>query len=142
METKKIYSKAKVPPTSLAICYIEECINEPNHKMYRYWHWDDKNSRYPYRTFINDEANLVNHLMYNKPEYLQQLLDECRLYRYIMKTVRDYDRAVSLKTAELCKEDKEMQLALTIGDMDKYYALEKNNQSRAEEMFRDMIYPV
>ena len=78
--------------------------------------------------------------MYNEPELLQQLLNECRLYRYVIRTVRKYKKAVDKQTEELCKNDKEMELALRLGDTDKYYALERNNRFTAEEMSRSILY--
>lgn len=87
-----------------------------------------------------DEAKLVNHLMYNHPEQLQQLLNENRLYRFVMRAVRKYDKAVEQQTEALCKADKEMELARRTGDDDRYTALERNNRSRAEEMLRPLLY--
>ena len=139
MANNKVFSKTKANP-SLAFCYIEECINEPDQKMYRYYYWDKRHHRYGERTLIMDEAMLVNHLMYNSPEHLQRLLDDCCLYRYVIRKVRKYNKAVKNQTEELCKTDKEMELALKIGDMYKYEALERNNRSRAEEMLRPTLY--
>lgn len=135
----KVFSKTRAN-SSLAMCYIEECVNDTDYKMYRYYYWDKRNRWYGERTLIMDEANLVNHLMYNKPDQLRQLLDECRLYRYVMRTVRKYNKAVEKQTAELCKADKEMELALRTGDDEKYAALERNNRLRAEEMLRPLLY--
>ena len=135
----KVFSKTRANP-SLAYCYIEERINEPDNKMYRYYHWDKKHRWYSERTLIMDEARLVNFLMYQKPDYLMQLLNECRLYSYILRKVRAYNKAVDSQTSELCKDDQEMQLALRLGDMDKYEALERSNRHKAEEMLRDSFY--
>lgn len=135
----KVFSKKRAN-SSLAYCYIEECINEPDSKMYRYYHWDNKRRMYSERTLITDEANLVNFLMYQKPDYLMQLLNECRLYSFVMRKVRAYNKAVDSQTAMLCKADREMQLALKLGDTDKYEALERSNRHKAEEMLRDKFY--
>lgn len=135
----KVFSKT-MANSSLAMCYIEECVNDTDYKMYRYYYWDKRHRWYGERTLIMDEAHLVNHLMYNKPDQLKQLLNECRLYRYVMRTVRKYNKAVEKQTEELCKADKEMQLALKLGDMDKYAALERSNRHKAEEMLRDSFY--
>lgn len=137
----KIFSKT-IANHSLAYCYIEECINEPDNKMYRYYHWNEKHRMYSERTFILNEARLVNYLMYQKPDLLIQLLNECRLYSYIMHKVRAYNKAIDRQTNELCKADRELQLALKLGDMDKYTALERNNRSRAEEMLKESFYAV
>lgn len=139
MKNPKMFSKTMANP-SLAYCYIEECINEPDNKMYRYYHWDSKHRMYSRRTLRMDEAMLVNHLMYNSSEQLQQLLNDCCLYGYVMRTVRKYHKAVDSQTSELCKADQEMQLALRLGDMDKYAALERSNRHKAEEMLRDSFY--
>lgn len=135
----KVFSKTRANP-SLAYCYIEECINEPDNKMYRYYHWDSKHRMYSKRTLRMDEAGLVNFLMYQKPDYLMQLLNECRLYSYVLRKVRAYNKAVDSQTSELCKDDPEMQLALRLGDTDKYAALEQSNRHKAEEMLRDSFY--
>ena len=135
----KVFSKTRAN-SSLAYCYIEECINEPDNKMYRYYHWDSKCRMYSKRTFRTDEARLVNYLMYQKPDYLMQLLNECRLYNYVLRKVRAYIKALDRQTSELCKDDQEMQLALKLGDMDKYAALERSNRHKAEEMLRDSFY--
>lgn len=136
---KKIFSTTRANP-SLAYCYIEECVNEPNNKMYRYYHWDSKHRMYSERTLIMDEAKLVNYLMYQNAEYLMKLLNEKQLYRYVMRKVRAYSRAVEYQTNELCKSDQEMQLALRLGNMDKYAALERSNRHKAEEMLKDSFY--
>lgn len=135
----KVFSKTRANP-SLAYCYIEECINEPDNKMYRYYHWDSKHRMYSKRALRMDEASLVNYLMYQKPDYLMQLLNDCRLYSYVLRKVRAYKKAVDSQTSELCKDDQEMQLALKLGDMDKYAALEQSNRHKAEEMLRDSFY--
>lgn len=135
----KVFSKARAN-SSLAMCYIEECINEPSQKMYRYYHWDKRNSWYSKRTLIMNEAELVNYLMYNQPELLRELLNKCNLYKYVMRRVRKYNKAVDNQTLELCKADQEMRLALALGDMDKYAALERNNRNRAEEMAKAVLY--
>lgn len=140
-KNNKVFSKIKAPDhPSLAMCYIEELVNEPETKMYRYYYWDRRNNYYSERTLIMDEAKLVNHLMYNHPEQLQQLLNENRLYRFVMRAVRKYDKAVEQQTEALCKADKEMELARRTGDDDRYTALERNNRSRAEEMLRPLLY--
>lgn len=135
----KFYSKTKGNAV-LAQCYIEECINEPDNKMYKYY-WFSKSERmYLSRTFIMNEGMLANHLMYNEPERLQQLLDECQLYRYIIRTVRKYEKAVEEQTEKLSQNDRQMYLAKLAGNMDMYYSLEKNNKYRAEEMLRPLLY--
>lgn len=135
----KVFSKTMANP-SLAYCYIEECINEPDNKMYRYYHWDSKRRMYSKRTFRTDEAKLVNYLMYQNPDYLMQLLNECRLYSYVLHKVRVYHKSLDRQTVLLCKADREMQLALRLGDMDKYAALERSNRHKAEEMLKDSFY--
>ena len=139
MANNKVYSKT-MANSIFAMCYIEECINEPGQKMYRYYYWNKRDREYSQRTFILEAGLLANHLMYNEPELLQQLLNECRLYRYVIRTVRKYKKAVDKQTEELCKADKEMELALRLGDTDKYYALERNNRFTAEEMSRSILY--
>ena len=80
--------------------------------------------------------------MYNAPERLQQLLNDGKLYRYVRRTVRKYKKAVDEKTKEICQKDNEMKAALKIGNMTRYYALEKTNKSSAEEIFRNMLHEV
>lgn len=138
---KKIFSKTRANP-SLAYCYIEECINEPDKKMYRYYHWDSRHRMYSRRTFIMDEAKLVNYLMYHASEYLMQILNEKRLYIYVMRKVRKHNKDVERQTKELCNADPEMQLALRLGNMDRYAALERSNRHKAEEMLKATFYAV
>lgn len=135
----KVYSKTKANET-FAQCYIEECINELDNKMYRYYWFSKTEQSYLSRTFIMNEGMLANHLMYNKPERLQQLLDECQLYRYVVRTVRNYEKAVEKQTEKLCQNDRQMYLAKLADNMDMYYSLEKNNKYRAEEMLRPLLY--
>ena len=92
------------------------------------------------RTLIMDEAMLVNHLMYNDPEKLQQLLNECKLYTFVKRKVKKYNDAVKKQAEDLCKADKEMKLALAQGDTERYFVLEKNNRLRAEEMSKQVLY--
>ena len=139
MENNRVYSKT-MANRIFAMCYIEERINEPGQKMYIYYYWNKNDRDYSYRTFILEAGLLANHLMYNEPKLLQQLLDECRLYRYVLRAVRKYNEAVDRQTEELCKNDKEMELALRLGDTDKYYSLEKANRLTAEEMSRPILY--
>lgn len=135
----KVYSRTR-GTSILALCYIEEKINEPGQKMYTYYYFSKKEKRYLSRTLIMHEGQLVNHLMYNTPEKLQELLDNGSLYGYVVRTVRRYEKAVELQFNELCSADKEMQLALKLGNTDRYVALERNNKLRAEEMLRPLLY--
>ena len=125
---------------SLAMCYIEECVNKPTEKRFIFYLWDRKNKWYNSRTLIMDEALLVNHLMYNNPQMLQKLLDECTLYGFVKRRVKEYCNAVDQQTEKLCKADKEMQLALAQGNTEQYAELEKNNRLRAEEMSKLVLY--
>ena len=138
-KTKKIYSKT-MANSSLAMCYIEECVNKPTEKRFIFYLWDRKNKWYNSRTLIMDEALLVNHLMYNNPQMLQKLLDECTLYGFVKRRVKEYCNAVDQQTEKLCKADKEMQLALAQGNTEQCAELEKNNRLRAEEMSKLVLY--
>ena len=40
---------------------------------------------------------LVNHLMYNSPEHLQRLLDDCCLYRYVIKRSESITKLSKIK---------------------------------------------
>lgn len=134
----KIYSKT-MSKGNMPLCYIEERINTPEQKMYTYHYWCN-GGYYIHRTFLLNENMLVNHLIYDTPERLQQLLNDGKLYRYVKRAVRRYEKAVDEKTQEICHKDNEMKIALQVGDMAKYYALEKTNKSNAEEIFRNMLY--
>lgn len=138
-KTKKIYSKT-MANSSLAMCYIEECINEPTEKRFIFYLWDRKNKWYNSRTLIMEEALLINQLMYNDPDVLQELLDNCSLYLFVKRRARAYQKAVDRQTEVLCKNDKEMGLALLQGNTERYIALEKNNRLRAEEMSKLVLY--
>lgn len=135
----KVFSKT-MANSSLAICYIEECINEPSEKRYIYYFWDNIRHWYTSRTLIMDEAMLVNHLMYNDPDKLQKLLNECKLYSFVKRRVKKYNDAVKKQAEDLCKADEEMKLALAQGDTERYFVLEKNNRLRAEEMSKQVLY--
>ena len=136
----KVFSKT-MAKGNMPLCYIEERINTPEQKMYTYHYWC-KDGYYIHRTFLLNENMLANHLMYNAPERLQQLLNDGKLYRYVRRTVRKYEKAVDEKTKEICQKDNEMKAALKVGNMTRYYALEKTNKSSAEEIFRNMLYEV
>ncbi len=138
-KTKKIYSKT-MANSSLAMCYIEECINEPTEKRFIFYLWDRKNKWYNSRTLIMEEALLINQLMYNEPDVLQELLDNRSLYLFVKRRARAYQKAVDRQTEVLCKNDKEMGLALLQGNTERYIALEKNNRLRAEEMSKLVLY--
>lgn len=138
-KTKKIYSKT-MANSSLAMCYIEECINEPDEKRYIYYLWDKRNRWYNTRTLIMEEALLINQLMYNEPDVLQELLDNSSLYLFVKRRARSYQKAVDRQTEVICKNDKEMGLALLQGNTERYIALEKNNRLRAEEVSKLVLY--
>ena len=137
-KTKKIYSKTMANPI-LAMCYIEECINEPDEKRFIYYLWDKRNKWYNSRTLIMEEALLVNQLMNNEHDVLQKLLDNCSLYKFVKRRTGAYQRAVDRQTEVLCRNDKEMGLALLEGDTERYRELEKNNRLRAEEMSKSIL---
>ena len=136
---KKMFSKTRAN-ASLAYCYIEECVNQPETKLFRYYHWDKKKGMYARRTFLMEEALLVSYLMYLHPDFLTELLDKGQLYSYVMRKVREYNKAVDHQTELLCKSDEEMQLALLSGDTERYSELERNNRQKAEEMVRTILY--
>src|SRR5574344_88926 len=133
------YSRTKANPI-FAQCYISECINEPENKMYKYYWFVKSEKNYSSRALRGDEALLVNYLMYNEPERLRQLLDECQLYRYVKRTIRKYKKSVNDLTIELCKNDGDMLLAYQLGKEERYSMLENNNRHRAEEMLQSMLY--
>jgi len=138
-KTKKIYSKT-MANSSLAMCYIEECVNKPTEKRFIFYLWDRKNKWYNSRTLIMEEALLINQLMYNEPDVLQELLDNRSLYLFVKRRARAYQKAVDRQTEVLCKNDKEMGFALLQGNTERYIALEKNNRLRAEEMSKLVLY--
>lgn len=134
---KKVFSQKRAN-SSLAFCYLEECVNKPNDKVYRYYQWDSRKRTYAKRTLIMEEGTFANYLMYQKPEYLMKLMNEGRFYLYVMRRVKKYICDVDRLTKKLCKSDEEMQLALKLGDLEKYSSLERNNHHKAEEL----LYPL
>lgn len=91
-KTKKIYSKT-MANSSLAMCYIEECVNKPTEKRFIFYLWDRKNKWYNSRTLIMEEALLINQLMYNEPDVLQELLDNRSLYLFVKRRARAYQKS-------------------------------------------------
>lgn len=128
----KVYT-SNVFVNNMPRCWLEERIT--TEKSYVYHHYDLKSNTYQERTLIMLEALYVNHLI--NQGYIQEILDKKNLYSVVERKLRQVQKAVDEQTAKLSESDKELQLALMSGNMDRYYMLERNIKARAEEI----IYP-
>lgn len=116
---------------------IEEVVNEPGNKELNYYHYDEHNGEYGMRRLFWTEGLYAHFLFHNKPEMLKELLNSGILYKTIMSTVANVEKAVDKQVSKWVKSDKEIQLAFKNGDNDKYKGLMNNLRARAEEI----IYP-
>lgn len=120
---------------------IEEVINEPGNKELNYYHYDERNGEYGMRRLFWTEGLYAHFLFHNKPEMLKELLNSGNLYRTIICNVANAEKAVDKQVSKWKKSDKEIQVALKNGDIDKYKGLMSNLRARAEELvFSQTLY--
>ncbi len=80
-------------------------------------------------------------LFHNNPEMHKELLNSGNLYRTIISNVANAEKAVDKQVSKWEKSDKEIQVALKNGDIDKYKGLMSNLRARAEKLvFSQTLY--
>ncbi|MCQ4021721.1 MULTISPECIES: hypothetical protein [unclassified Ruminococcus] len=119
---------------------VVEVLND-SEKMYHYFHFNERTGAFSMRTFTSDESLYVNHLMRNRTDLLQDMLNSGTLYKNVRTLLRKANTAVDAQTALWAEKNNDVQLTIKNNDQIKYRKLLAGLQSAAqEEIFPVMLY--
>lgn len=105
-------------------------------------YFNEKKAEYKKVNFISKYINdHIKYLYNNNEAWLQELLDNGKLYLYLNRLERKANHTVHSQIEKWLQTDKEYRLAKAVGDIKREVGLYNNLKACAEEiMYQSIIY--